>query len=145
MEFQIENLTAGVVMKTSYTEVSVKLQDIVVEDLNTQTIHSTVRLENVHVSISMNSRKKKCILQILTVVGGDALSCQIVLYNLEETDGYNSNDMTIDVSMGCVKIIFLNWFVNSVLVSEMTMMSEYTECSSADVRVRTFHIAELPE
>ncbi len=25
--------------------------------------------------------------------------------------------MKIDVSMGCVKIIFLNWFVNSVLVS----------------------------
>lgn len=39
---QIENLHAGVVMKTSYTEVSVKLQDIIVEDLNTQTIHSTV-------------------------------------------------------------------------------------------------------
>lgn len=28
---------------------------------------------------------------------------------------YNSDDMKIDVSMGCVKIIFLNWFVNSVL------------------------------
>lgn len=25
--------------------------------------------------------------------------------------------MKIDVSMGCVKIVFLNWFVNSVLVS----------------------------
>lgn len=41
---QIENLNAGVVMKTSYTEVSVKLQDIIVEDLNTQTIHSTVSI-----------------------------------------------------------------------------------------------------
>lgn len=51
------------------------------------------------------------------MVGGDALSCQIVLYNLEETSIYNSNNMKIDVSMGCVKILFLNWFVNSVLVS----------------------------
>lgn len=55
-------------------------------------------------------------LQILTVVGGDALSCQIVLFNLEETSVYNSDDMKIDVSMGCVKIFFLNWFVSSVLV-----------------------------
>lgn len=40
---KIENLTAGVIMKTSYTELSVKLQDIIVKDLNTETIHSTVR------------------------------------------------------------------------------------------------------
>lgn len=39
---QIQNLHAGVIMKTSYTEVSVKLQDIVVLDLNRETIHSTV-------------------------------------------------------------------------------------------------------
>lgn len=43
------------------------------------------------------------------------MACQIVLFNLEETSVYNSDDMKIDVSMGCVKIIFLNWFVNSVL------------------------------
>lgn len=40
---KIRNLNAGVIMKTSYTELTVKLQDIVVEDLNTDTIHSTVR------------------------------------------------------------------------------------------------------
>lgn len=45
------------------------------------------------------------------------MACQIVLYNLEETSVYNSDDMKIDVSMGCVKIVFLNWFVTSVLVS----------------------------
>lgn len=39
---KIQNLHAGVVMKTSYTEVLVKLQDIVVLDLNQETIHSTV-------------------------------------------------------------------------------------------------------
>lgn len=39
---KIENLHAGVIMKTSYTELTVKLQDIIVKDLNTQTIHSTV-------------------------------------------------------------------------------------------------------
>lgn len=40
---RIENLNAGVIMKTSYTELTVKLQDIIVKDLNTETIHSTVR------------------------------------------------------------------------------------------------------
>lgn len=39
---QIQNLHAGVIMKTSYTELSVKLQDIIVLDLNRETIHSTV-------------------------------------------------------------------------------------------------------
>lgn len=39
---KIENLNAGVIMKTSYTELTVKLQDIIVKDLNTETIHSTV-------------------------------------------------------------------------------------------------------
>lgn len=82
-------------MKSSYTEVIVKLQDIIVLDLNKETIHSSV----------------------LSFLGGDALSCQIVLYNLEETVLYNSNDMKIDVSMGCARIVFLNWFVSSVLVS----------------------------
>lgn len=41
---KIENLNAGVIMKTSYTELTVKLQDIIVKDLNTETIHSTVSI-----------------------------------------------------------------------------------------------------
>lgn len=41
-DLKIENLTAGVVMKTSYTEVSVKLQDIIITDMNPETIHPTV-------------------------------------------------------------------------------------------------------
>lgn len=39
---RIENLNAGVIMKTSYTELTLKLQDIIVTDLNSETIHSTV-------------------------------------------------------------------------------------------------------
>lgn len=39
---KIQNLNAGVIMKTSYTELNLKLQDIIVEDLNSETIHSTV-------------------------------------------------------------------------------------------------------
>lgn len=41
---RIEHMNAGVIMKTSYTELTLKLQDIIVTDLNTETIHSTVIL-----------------------------------------------------------------------------------------------------
>lgn len=71
-----------------------------------------------------NIRNILFIFQIISVIGGNAIACQIVLYNLNETSVYNSDDMKIDVSMGCVKIIFLNWFVNSVLVKyTQTQMS----------------------
>lgn len=43
---QIKNLNAGVIMKTSYTELSLNLQDIIVEDLNTESIHETVNRRN---------------------------------------------------------------------------------------------------
>lgn len=80
-------------MKTSYTEVSMRLEDIIVTDLNPKTIHTN----------------------ILSIIGGDAMTLQLVLYNLEETSEYNSDNMRIDITMGCAKIIFLNWFVTSVL------------------------------
>lgn len=90
---QVKNLTAGVTMKSSYTEVMLKLEDIVVTDLNPRTIHK----------------------KILSIIGGNAMTVQFVMYNLEETVEYNSDNMKIDVTMGCAKIIFMNWFVTSVL------------------------------
>lgn len=51
------------------------------------------------------------------MLGGNAICAKVVLYNVEETKDYNSDDMKLEVSMGCVKLIFVNWFVNSVLVS----------------------------
>lgn len=89
----MKNLTAGVTMKSSYTEVTLKLEDIVVTDLNPKTIHT----------------------KILSIIGGDAMTVQFVLFNIDETAEYNSDNMKIDVKMGCAKIIFMNWFVTSVL------------------------------
>lgn len=80
-------------MKTSYTEVTVNLEDIIVTDMNPKSIHTN----------------------ILSVIGGDAIKLQLVLYNLEETVDYNSDHMKIDMKMGCAKIIFMNWFITSVL------------------------------
>lgn len=39
---KIQNLDVGIVMKTSYTELTAKLQDIIVDDLNSESIHSRV-------------------------------------------------------------------------------------------------------
>lgn len=39
---KIQNLNASIIMKTSYTELTAKLQDIIIDDLNSETIHSRV-------------------------------------------------------------------------------------------------------
>lgn len=80
-------------MKSSYMEITTKLEDIIVTDLNPKTIHN----------------------QILSIEGGDALRMRIVIYNIEQTANYNSDNMMIEMSMGCARIIFMNWFVTSVL------------------------------
>lgn len=80
-------------MKSSYTEIILKLEDILVTDLNPCTIHP----------------------KILSIVGGDALKVQVIIFNLTQTSEYNSDNMKIDVTMGCANIVFLNWFVNSFL------------------------------
>lgn len=90
---KIKNLTSGVTTKTSYTEVSIKLEDLMLTDLNSQTIHT----------------------KILSFVGSEAITVQFVLFNLEQTSEYNKDNMKVDVTMGCAKIIYMNWFVTSVL------------------------------
>lgn len=80
-------------MKLSYTEVTLRLENIVVTDLNPRTIHT----------------------KILSIIDEDAMTVQLVMFNLEETSEYNSDNMKINVTMGCAKIIFMNWFVTSVL------------------------------
>lgn len=90
---KVQHLYAGVVLKSSYTEVQLGLKDILISDMNPLNIHS----------------------KILSIVGKDALKCDVVLYNLDETSNYNSDDMKINVEIGCMKIVFINWFVTSVL------------------------------
>ncbi|XP_058986884.1 intermembrane lipid transfer protein Vps13 [Musca domestica] len=90
---KVNHLYAGVVLKTSYTEIQLGLKDILIRDMNPANIHSN----------------------ILSIVGKDALRCDVVQYNLDETSNYNSDDMKINVEIGCMKIVFVNWFVTSVL------------------------------
>lgn len=90
---KVQHLYAGVVLKSSYTEIQLGLKDILIRDMNPANIHSN----------------------ILSIVGKDALKCDVVQYNLDETSNYNSDDMKINVEVGCMKIVFVNWFVTSVL------------------------------
>lgn len=90
---QIANLNTSVIKKVTYTEIAVNLKDIIVKDLNTVSKYP----------------------QILSVID-DAIDCKVVLYNLDETSAYNSDDMKIDLKMGGLRLVFVNWFIQSVLV-----------------------------
>lgn len=86
-------MTGNIVLKTSYTDVLLRLENVLLTDCNPQTIHP----------------------RILSIVGGDALKVQLIIFNLDQTSEYNSDNMKIDVTMGCANIVFLNWFVASLL------------------------------
>lgn len=86
-------MTCNVVLKSSYTDVLIKLENVLLTDSNPMTIHP----------------------KILSIVGGDALKVQLIIFNLDQTSEYNSDNMKIDVTMGCANIVFLNWFVASLL------------------------------
>lgn len=70
--------------------------------------------------------------QILSIVGKDVFNCQVVLFNKEFTQNYNSDDMKITVDIGCMKIIFLNWFLVGVMVS-LTLWNCLPNCIITDL------------
>lgn len=48
------------------------------------------------------------------------MSAQVVLYNVDEQDELAEKvDMSIQASMACLRVVFLNCFVSSLLVSDM--------------------------
>lgn len=51
------------------------------------------------------------------MLGGDVMNVQIVMYNVEQFPSVSDVNMSIDCQVNCLQIIFLNWFVNSMLVS----------------------------
>jgi hypothetical protein len=54
-------------------------------------------------------------------MGEEAMSAQVVLYNVDEQDEALAEkvDMSVQASMACLRVIFLNCFVSSLLVSDM--------------------------
>lgn len=55
----------------------------------------------------------------MKVLGGDVINVQIVMYNKEQMVSASDIDMSIDAHINCLRIIFLNWFVSSMLVSTL--------------------------
>jgi len=53
-------------------------------------------------------------------MGEEAMSAQVVLYNVDEQDEAPAEkvDMSVRASMACLRIVFLNCFVSSLLVSD---------------------------
>lgn len=90
---QLQGATAGIVLKASYTQVDCTIASIKVEDLNPATIHK----------------------EILKVLGGDVMNVQIVMYNLDHFPNVSDVNMSINCQVSCLRIIFLNWFVTSML------------------------------
>ncbi|XP_015115234.1 vacuolar protein sorting-associated protein 13 isoform X2 [Diachasma alloeum] len=90
--FFIEGITAGFMMKASYSQANVNLTSINIKDLNQSSIY-----EN-----------------IVSVVDGEALQVEAVIYNIEPED-VDKNNMSIKVIMGCHRIVFLNAFVTGVM------------------------------
>lgn len=48
------------------------------------------------------------------------MNAQIVLYNNEEHSDHQTVDMSVVVTMGGLRIVFLNWFISNVLVRTHT-------------------------
>lgn len=58
--------------------------------------------------------------QILSMVGQDVFNCQVVMFNKEFAQNSNSDDMRVTVDIGCMKVVYLNWFVAGVMVGLLT-------------------------
>lgn len=91
---QIKQLTAGVIMKESCTEASVVLKDLLIYDLDKLSNYS----------------------QILSIVGEEALEVRVAIFN-NDAHQYDPYDMRVNVTLGCLRIVFLNVFVKGLQVS----------------------------
>ncbi|CAD6244856.1 GSCOCG00013505001-RA-CDS [Cotesia congregata] len=89
--FLIQGITAGYIMKVSYSQANVNLTSIIIQDLNPKSIYNN----------------------IVSVESGESLQVQAVIYNVEAHE--NKNNMSIKINMGCHRVVFLNDFVSRVM------------------------------
>ncbi|XP_076625592.1 vacuolar protein sorting 13C isoform X3 [Colletes latitarsis] len=91
--FYIAGITAGFIMKTSYSQANVNLSSISIIDLNAASAYRDI---------------------VSVVEDTESLQIQATMYNIEPTN-VDKNNMSITVLMGCYRIIFLNMFVTSIM------------------------------
>ncbi|KAJ8665252.1 hypothetical protein QAD02_006914 [Eretmocerus hayati] len=90
--FYIEGITAGYIMKASHSVANVQLSSVNIKDLNTLSIYRN----------------------IVSVEGSESLQIEAVMNNIEPGDT-DKNNMSIKISMGCHRVVFLNSFVTTVM------------------------------
>ncbi|XP_053986716.1 intermembrane lipid transfer protein Vps13 isoform X2 [Hylaeus volcanicus] len=91
--FYIGGITAGFIMKTSYSQANVNLSSISITDLNAASAYRDI------LSVTEDT---------------ESLQIQATMYNIEPSD-VDKNNMSITVVMGCYRIVFLNMFVTSIM------------------------------
>nr|CAD7454577.1 unnamed protein product [Timema tahoe] len=102
----VSGVESHVIVKKSYTEVTARLKNLIILDPKPETIHHN----------------------ILSIVGNEVISLQIVMYNLDNEDENSDNvDMSIDAELGGIRIVFLNWFMNSL----MTFLDAFQQAQDA--------------
>lgn len=90
----IVELDSRIVMKPCYTETKCILKDIKLEDPNPLTKHSS----------------------FLSIVGQDAINLNFIFYNIDQSLQFaTSEGMKLNLEIGCVKVIYLNWFVVTIM------------------------------
>ncbi|XP_039291061.1 vacuolar protein sorting-associated protein 13 [Nilaparvata lugens] len=92
---EVSGCNSSIIIKKSYTQIDAKLTNFQVYDFNNKTVHP----------------------KVLTIVGKEELmSAQLVLFNEEllqrTTDAVN---MSVRADIGCVRIVFINRFLTSVI------------------------------
>nr|XP_012140992.1 PREDICTED: vacuolar protein sorting-associated protein 13C isoform X2 [Megachile rotundata] len=91
--FYITGITAGFMMKASYSQANINLSSISITDLNAASAYRNI------VSVTDDT---------------ESLQIQVIMYNIEPSD-VDKNNMAITVVMGCYRIVFLNAFVTSIM------------------------------
>nr|XP_022907818.1 vacuolar protein sorting-associated protein 13-like isoform X1 [Onthophagus taurus] len=100
----VNHVMAQVVLKEPYTQVSVVMKNIEVKDLSSQTKY----------------------IQILKVLSDEVVNFNLFLYN-KEIDTSRREDMAVSVSVGHIRIVFLNLYVSKVL----SFINKFTQAREA--------------
>ncbi|XP_023247319.1 vacuolar protein sorting-associated protein 13 [Copidosoma floridanum] len=90
--FYIKGIAAGYTMKASHSKANVHLTSISIKDLNVKSIYRN----------------------IISVEGSESLQIEAIMNNITPDD-IDKNNMSITVTMGCHRVVFLNAFVTSVM------------------------------
>lgn len=93
---KIKGVNTEITIKSTYTQIEAKLQDLMIIDHNQNTKHP----------------------QIIHCIDKYALTAQVVIYNIEPSMMRSTDiNMSIHVKLGKLRIVFLNYFIKNTLVS----------------------------